>query len=52
MVLKFTVSAFTIVSHKAKLGFGTASVLFPSLITFYKIYCGFRIATNWFVNVA
>ena len=31
--------------------FGTSSVLFPTLITFYKIYCVFGITIKWFVNV-
>ena len=38
-VLKFTVNTFIAVSPITKLGSGTASVLFPTLITFYKIYC-------------
>ena len=50
-VLKFMVSTFIIVSPIMKLGFRTASVLFPALITSYKIYCVFRITIKWFVNV-
>ena len=38
-ILKFTVSTFIIVSPIMKFSFRTASVLFPTLITFYKIYC-------------
>ena len=33
------------------LGFGTASVLFPTLITFCLVKCVFGIAIKWFVNV-
>ena len=40
-----------IVSPITKLGFGTATVLLPTVITFYKIYCGFGITIKWFVNV-
>ena len=36
---KFTMGTILIVSSKTKLGFGTASVLFPTLITFYKHIC-------------
>ena len=39
------------VSFIAKLGFGTASVLFSTLITFYKVYRVFGTAIKWFVNV-
>ena len=50
-VLKFTVSTFIILSPITKLGFGTANVLFPMFITFYKIYCVYGIAIKWFANV-
>ena len=50
-VLKFKVSTLIIVSHITKLGFGTATVLFPTLTTFYKAYCVFEIAIKWFANV-
>ena len=40
-----------IVSPIARLGFGTASVLFPTLITFCLVKCVFGIAIKWFVNV-
>ena len=40
-----------IVSPITKLGFGTASVLFPTLITFYKIYCVLGIAIKCLVYV-
>ena len=39
-------SPFIIVSPIARLGFGTSSVLFPTLITFYMVYCVFEIAIN------
>ena len=38
------VSTFIIVIPITKLGFRTASVLFATLITFYKRYCVFGIA--------
>ena len=47
----FTVSTFIIISPITKFGFGTATVLFPTFITFYKIHCIFGTAVKWFVNV-
>ena len=44
-------STFIYVSPITKLGIGTASVLIPTLITFCKINCVFRIAIKLFVNV-
>ena len=43
-------STFIIAGPITKLGFGTASVLFPKLITFYKVYCVFGIGITLFVN--
>ena len=43
-VLKFMVSNFIIVGPIIKLDFRTASVLFATLITFYKRHCVFGIA--------
>ena len=44
------VSTFKIATPKAKYSFRTASVLFPTLITFYKIYSVFGIAIKRFVD--
>ena len=44
-------STFIIVSPIIKRSFRTASVLFPTLITFYKINCVFGIAIKLFLNV-
>ena len=44
------VSTFKIATPIAKHSFRTASVLFPTLITFYKIYSVFGIAIKRFVN--
>ena len=49
--LKFTVSTFIIVSLIKQLGFGTTSVLFATLIMFYKIYCLFWIVITRFLSV-
>ena len=48
---KFMMNTFMIVSHITKLDFGTTSVMFPILITFYSICFVFGISIKWFVNV-
>ena len=48
LFLNFT---FIIVSPIAKLSFRTASILFPTLITFYKIYCIFAITIKCLMYV-
>ena len=45
------VSSFIFVSPLTKLNFRATSVLFPTLITFYKMYCVFGISFKSFVNV-
>ena len=49
-VLEFMVSTFKIATPIAKHSFRTASVLFPTMITSYKIYSVFGIAIKRFVD--
>ena len=51
LFLKFTLSTFIIVSPKTILGFRTATVLFPALISLYKVYCIFGLAIKWSLSI-